>query len=485
MRLIKYSSWFLIISITTLASITVLEMFGIFYELALSALILVVVLFFPLFFRNVKWYEPVFAVNAMYALFALAVIYFSVSGFSRAEHAIHGIAELQKRAPLVVLYISIWLLVFYGGYLSIRKVPLKEDVDNVVSEPLKGVDPLVLKVSIYFLFLVAIANVLYNVWLFSPSDPVGYFLNFGVARHRDMVNDGIYTTLGYNLFIVGLVLFRCSFSEWSFRRSFIYFSMLVITLFAMVSRGQIFFTFSVLMFIFILEYFLIRNRRAYFRWALVLFPTIFLVMVGAYFLRLVSVEVYLSRISGDEIGWFSAFSEKLPQFMGLIFGKGNVPNLPAMIVYEDHYGGVEGFLWGESLLNWITAFVPTWNGTYIGYGISDIWYPNNVGGIPPGLIHELYANFGYFGSLVAAYIFGYLGALSFNLVSRSKSVLVFLVYSALLVRFWFILPKVEFAVLSNAIWLFIPSVISIFALIWVTYIISRIRLKGFYDSSFQ
>jgi len=444
------------------------------------------VLFLPLFFRNVKWYEPVFAVNAMYALFAIAVIYFSASGFSKAEHAIHDIVELQERAPFVVLYVSIWLLVFYGGYLSIRKAPFENNGNKKFLEPLKGIDPKFLKVSIILFFLVATMNVLYNVWLFSPCDPVGYFLNFGVARHRVMVNDGVYTTLGYNLFVVSIVLFRCSFYEWNLRRIFIYLSMLVVTLVAMVSRGQIFFTFSILIFIWTLEYFLTRDRASYFRWTLVLFPIIFFVMVGSYFLRLVSVEVYLSEISGDEIGWLPAFSEKLSQSAGLIFGKGNVPNLPAMIVYEDHFGGVEGFLWGESLLNWISSFVPAWSGTYIGYRISDIWYPNNVGGIPPGVIHEFYANFGYFGSLVGAYILGCLGAFSFNMVSRSKSVLVFLVYSALLVRFWFILPKVEFAVLSNAIWLFLPSVLSIFMLVWLANIISRIRLKRFYyDSSVQ
>ncbi|MCG8523317.1 MAG: oligosaccharide repeat unit polymerase [Pseudomonadales bacterium] len=431
--------------------------FGIFYETALASLLLIVVLCVPIFSRQLKWYEPVCAMNAMLALLASAGVYFAYTGFTTAEHAIHSFPELAQRAPLTLVYISIWMLCFYVGYYLLRTVPFSVSKVGPIIPKLKGrQSKLALAISL-ICFVFAMINVGYNIWLFNPDSPLSFFTSFGVSKYREKINEGVYTTLGYHLFIVSLIFFRYSFQRWTLFRLSVLSIILLASLVSILSRGQIFFTFSVLLFFFSLEYFFSENRDRYFKWAIRILPLIFVCIVFSYFARLVSVEVFLAERDGYNIDVVQAFLNKLTGFGALILGKGNVPNLPAMLVYEDHFGHVEDFLHGRSIFSWSAAFLPFFEATYIGYGISEAWYPNNVGGIPPGVIHEAVANFGGWGALLFAFLFGAISVLIFNSVSNRPSFILVIIYMALLVRFWFILPKVEFAVLSNAIWLFLPT----------------------------
>ncbi len=440
--------------------------FGVFYETALASLLLLGVLCIPLFVSGFKWYEPVCAMNAMFSLMGIAGIYFAYTGFSSAEHAVHGFQDFAWRAPLTILYVIAWILCFYLGYYFFRKLSLDFDESGPIVSPAGGQRTALLTVFSVFCFGLAFINTAYNVWLFNPENPLAYFTSFGVSKYREQVNDGVFTTLGYHLYIVGLIFYRCSFRCWTWQRVVLFSALLLFSLIAVLSRGQIFFTFSIVLFLLVLEYFFSNNRNRYFSWAMALLPILFLVVVVAYFSRLVSVEFFLAQKSGENFNVLSSFGSKISEFGGLIFGKGNVPNLPAMMVYEDHFGSVERLLLGESLIGWLAAFLPFFDATYIGYEISDTWYPNNVGGIPPGVVHEMLANFGALGGLLAAVLFGALSAFMFNYFVEKRGVVLCVIYTALLVRFWFILPKVEFAVLSNSIWLFLPTVL-VFGLFYI------------------
>ncbi|MBZ2168419.1 hypothetical protein [Marinobacter sp. F4216] len=435
-----------------------LSSFGMFFDLALASVFFLMVLCWPLLLERLRWYEPVCALNAMFAFLGLAGLYMAATGFSTAEHAIHDVLDLKQRAPYTMLYVTGWLVAFYIGYGLVRKVPPESLSGEAVVNRIEGFDPSLLKTVAAGCFFIGVVNAVYNIWLFSPGDPLKYFMNFGVSRYRDQVNEGVFTTLGYHFLIVSLIFYRCSFPSWDWKRLILFGAALLISLLIIVSRGQIFFTFSVVLFLLVLEYFFSITRSAYLRCVIFVVPLLFVFMILAYFLRLVSVEAYIAGQVGQSIDFSVTLMEKIKGFGGLIFGKGNVPNLPAMLVYEDHFGGVEDFILGESLTNWLAAFLPSFDGTYIGYKISEIWYPNNVGGIPPGVVHELYANFGMFGSYAFSIVFGGFAAALFNRFSRERSFILCVIYSAFLVRFWFILPKVEFTVFSNAIWLFLPTV---------------------------
>lgn len=434
----------------------VTDLFGMFYQTALASLLLLIVLCVPFLSRNLKWYEPVCAMNAMFGLLAFSGIYLAFSGFTTAEHALHESPVLALRAPWTLSYVAIWILCFYIGYYLFRNLPLETPQNEALVPALAGKQARLIRLLSLVCFLFALGNLIYNIWLFNPNDPLAYFTTFGVSRYREQVNEGIYTTLGYHLFVVGLIFYRFSFRAWSLKRCIVFSVLLIISLVAVLSRGQIFYTFSIVLFLLSLEYFFAVHRHRYLRWMSRILPFLFFCIVFSYFARLVSVEMFLAQQAGQDLNVPEAFLQKISESGALILGKGNVPNLPAMIVYEDHFGNVEAYLYGESLTAWAAAFFRFFDATYIGYSISDIWYPNNVGGIPPGVVHETMANFGFLGSFFFAFFFGVVSALVFNLVVRKFSFLLVVIYLALFVRFWFILPKVEFAVLSNAIWLFLP-----------------------------
>lgn len=429
-----------------------------FSSLLLSSLSLFIVLGGTLGFSKLRWYEPVCAMSIMFFMLVVGCFYLAVTGFSHAEHLLHPFYESPELSALAILFTSLWVLCFYFGYWWGRKEP-----ENVPSGESFYLRAWVMPSSLLYTFagicfFIGTANVLYNIWLFNPNDPVSYFLQFGVARHRIQVNQGIFSTFGYHFLLVGLILTRLTFSIWTQKRIIFMALVTALVLLVFLTRGQIFFTFSVAIFLLVLEYFLSNNREIFLKRMILLSPILVVITISAYLMRLVSVELFLAERAGVDINIAEAFVAKVLTIGENVLGKGNVPNLPAMMVYQDHYGSVSHFLYGKSLFSWLGAFIPGFSGTYIGYEISDLWYPNNVGGIPPGIVYETYANFGFLGALAFSIMFGAFSAFMFNYLSNARSLIFCVVYSALFVRFWFILPKVEMAVLSNAIWLFLPTV---------------------------
>jgi len=448
-----------------------------FGDVLIGGMVILLVLLLPLLLKNLKWYEPIVAMNCMVFLFACDLIYLGITGFSRAEHLLHSFPNLGLITTTIVLFTSSWLICFILGYSYLRQDPGRPDLDL----PIIAIDVFrfkyLLKYYVSVCFLIAIGNLLYNVWLFNSGGIVEYLLDFGVARHRVQLNPGRFTTLGYNLFIVALILYRISMVKWSFPKLLIYFSLTVVTLIAFISRGQIFYTFSVIAFLFIFEMFLSKRRAELSKWFLILAPLIISIMLVSYAMRIVSVEFFLAQGRGDTISYWTLFVEKLSDMLHLIFGKGNAPNLPAALVYWEHYGNVEPWFNGASMLNWLGGVIPGYKGSYIGYHISDTWYPNNVGGIPPGIILEFFSNFGIVGSLVSAFLFGGISALAFNSFIKHRNLMWGIMFAALLVRFWFIVPKVEMAVLNNAIWLFLPTTLILILVKYFDYIFSHLFLK--------
>lgn len=446
------------------------------YELHLAGVTLSAVLVITLLLAKFRWYEPVVAVAAMLSLLALDFIYLGVTGFAQAEHFRHRLADVSPMVAVIMLYTVAWFLCFVAGYLFLRKPAAADSVDHMRLPAIRSRWLLLAAAAIAM--IIGTGNVVYNIWLFEPHNPLSFFTNFGVARHRVQENDGVFTTLGYNLFIVALVLFRISFRVWSKSRFIIWSLASGITILALLTRGQIFFTFSVIIFLMLIEFFISESKARFLKWIVFLLPFLLLVILSAYVLRLVSVEMYLADMRGEEAVFIERLAAQAANVGHLIFGKGNVPNFPAMLVFWDHFDRVEPLLYGRSLLSWLGGFIPDWPFTYTGYHISDIWYPNHVGGIPPGVVMEFYSNFGVMGGLVAAVIFGCVSAVVFNWFATAGSLVAIVIYAALISRFWFIVPKVETAALANAIWLFLPSVLAILVVTQTDrWLVNRRRVK--------
>lgn len=441
-----------------------------FSMLYLSAAALGLVLLSPLLLTNIKWYEPISALFAMMSLFVLDLLYMAYTGFSEAEHLAHALADVGPLAADIGLFSAAWAMFFFAGYAIARKDPgsVASDSPIVSALPPKYRDLCIL--AVVMSFVIGITNFAYNVWLFNPGAPLDYFLDFGISRYREQVNPGLFTTLGYNFFIVALVLYRCSFRGWSAMRFVVYSALAAVSMFAIISRGQIFYTFSILIFLFLVEYLTSSFRARVVKFAFFALPIVIVVVLSAYALRMLSVKAYLAQSSGEEFDLFHGFWIIMQDMIHLVFGKGNVPNFPAMMVYWQHYGTVEPYLYGASLLNWLGGFVPALSGSYLGYAISDTWYPNHVGGVPPGVILEFYSNFGIVGALAAALIFGGLSAFSFNYFMATRNVVLCIIFAALVTRFWFIIPKVETATLSNAIWLCLPSIFVLLSIFFFQHI---------------
>jgi oligosaccharide repeat unit polymerase len=89
-------------------------------------------------------------------------------------------------------------------------------------------------------------------------------------------------------------------------------------------------------------------------------------------------------------------------------------------------------------------------GNTVSWISKNVWYQGDQGGggIPPGILGDWYANFGYLGIVLGMFLLGVTFSKIYNYVLRKDSYILLVFYLFFLMKFVFILPKGEFSRLS-------------------------------------
>ncbi|WP_162621555.1 O-antigen polymerase [Stutzerimonas frequens] len=296
-------------------------------------------------------------------------------------------------------------------------------------------------------------NFAVNSYAYNSTDLLMLLKDFGARNHR--IQDGVfYSTLGYNFLISGL--FFLMYRRVFFFKSLgvLYKCIFVASLVVLLSTGRIWYTVS-LVFVFLgLAHF--SGMQVKLRSMMIYCVALCFAVLSIYFIRLYSNLSYINSEDAFGSNLISDFSSKVVEF---IFGRSNVPSVPILMEVIDLFSGGQDFYAGKTLFYWLSYFIPGYDVTFLGHEIKERLYPGRPGGFPPTVFGEFYANGGVFFVVLASLYLGFISKLFYVYTIQVKSFLLYFIYSAILFRFIFMLPKLEMSALGSAVWLFLPTVL--------------------------
>ncbi|BAN47713.1 hypothetical protein PCA10_19810 [Metapseudomonas resinovorans NBRC 106553] len=313
---------------------------------------------------------------------------------------------------------------------------------------------------------VGIFNYILNAYMYGGGDLLLLLKDFGARDHR-AEDVSFYSTFGYNFIVVGLFFLMLRRVAYFGSIGVLYKIIFVLGLCILLSTGRIWYSIS-LFFVFLALAHFSGLTVSYKR--LAKYSVLFLLfIISVYFLRYYSNLLYIGKEGSfdAEIG-----NDFLTGFLVFIFGRSNVPSVPILMEVVHYYSETQDFYLGKTFFYWLSYFVPGYDVIFLGHEIKENFYPGRPGGFPPTFFGELFANGGIpfvvVFSIVAGFIFR-----TFYLYARGRgSFLVYFVYSSILFRFIFMLPKLELSAFGSAVWLFLPTFV-VCSLIYLVYRVGR------------
>lgn len=156
--------------------------------------------------------------------------------------------------------------------------------------------------------------------------------------------------------------------------------------------------------------------------------------VGVVLILLLSISGLRHNLSGEE----TTINDRIEDFMG----ERHLLDVSKTAQIINAVPSRIEFMYGESMIGWLFAPIPRsiWPdkpiSTEIGRLVSDKVYGQPFNGVPPGLIAELFMNFGWYGIIAGMAIYGMVLRLSYNLLkSGQTSSNICLIYVIVTTRF--------------------------------------------------
>ncbi|MDY0348808.1 MAG: O-antigen polymerase [Tenuifilaceae bacterium] len=300
-----------------------------------------------------------------------------------------------------------------------------------------------------FYFCLGFLNFLFLVQVLYGGDIVSFYKSFS-GRTRELSDSGV-STVGYHFIYAAAYMF---FIRWLFIRKMGLFTFCVIfiSIFILASNARVIATILyIVSFIGIYYYFngmYKLNKHIFFYGLVFILAALFL-----FFLRIFSNNV----THGIEGGEFS-----LELVLYLIFDHGNVVNFPIIMKIIDSWGRDIGYLYGVSFLYPFYGHI-SYDFFSLNPPVQEIikseWYSSLPGGnLPPTVMGEMYANFGFLGIPVGFFIFGAFGAVIKNILLITKNPIFIIFYIQFSLSFYMLVVKGGFSNL-NAFWMFLPCII--------------------------
>jgi hypothetical protein len=423
-------------------------------------------------FPRVNLLEPVYWFAAMYYWFFIGPVYLILSDFRFSAHLI---VTGSEKWELMTTSLSLALggyLSLLGGYLIVRRSRQPNDI--VYQSEAELPSWLLRAVTALFVLIGTLSFIQYAGAY--PGGIVDYLRDFGLRAHRYEQMQEESSTIGYHflyaaVFIWIFTLRRAGPGRLGRLEYLLFWPTLGVSILALVGEARIFQLVSYLLVIPATFYLTAQRRERREFTFLVLGGSMILSGILLYVARLASILLYNrpDAFAGQSLADIGLAALEGMAF--LLIDKGNVPNVVVLMTIVDRWEADFGLQYGKTLLNWLAAFVPDMDSVQMGPLIGDRWY-QTVGGLPPTIIGELYANFRTGGVLFGMFAVGMLMAFTFNLARRCRDYWIYLAYVAIVCRFFFGWPKGETMNLVGAIKLFLPTLVTMVALRFVVNIFS-------------
>ncbi len=425
------------------------------YQASIYFLVLLMLAITSFFILNKKLvlFEPVVLFSAYYVTVVIAGFY-SIFTDWRTNVFVNNTSfhnDITNLTAYTCMYFFVGYISMIAGYYLVKRDDLNIEFDL---EPKSIISDTVLNIFIFTFLFMGVANFIYNIWIFAGGSLSQYMATVSV-RHLQFAKQG--TTIGYILAYNAMYiwLFKIIRKGKLWNKSF--FFVLIITILMKASTGRIFGTMLYIASFIGIYYFIeiskkkVINNCKYYLTAIV----IAIFGVAFYFMRIISSLAY-NQMLETSVG--TTFIELISKLGYYAVDKGNIPNVGVVLKIIDSWGTDIGYLYGQSLVTWITNILPSsfrpeaYQPSVI---IKNVWYSYIQGGnLPPTGIGEMYANFGAVGPFLGMFFFGCLAALFYNYMIKSKSYWALAIYIQIAIGFIMIYPKGEFDNLT--LWYVIP-----------------------------
>ncbi len=426
----------------------------------ISLLFLLITGFFILK-KNIVLFDPMVIFSAYYYTVVISGIYLIFTNF---ETSIFFLNTSMSHHPLKLFNYS--LFYFIVGYLSALIGYLcfirKNKEIKITFENKSKIPDSILNLFIAAFLIIGIINFAYMIFVFAGGDIFTYMQNIALRKYEIIEKGG--TTLGYWFAFVAMYL-------WFFKLlrkrsiSLLFLLFLVITAMMKASEGRILQTIVYISSFVVIYYYydVTKNEKVHNIKYYIGFLFFGILGVGIYFLRILSSLSANNKLGGYSMDiLFTAFLRNISFFA---IDKGNIPHIPILMQIIDKWEADIGFLYGQSLLKPFLAILPTSIrpevvGYSLGLTIKETWYTGiQSGGLPPTAVGDWYANFGALGPFIGMFMFGAFCAWLYNLLLKTGSYWVLVIYSQILIGFILIYAKGE--LMNFSLWYVLPVVFTV------------------------
>jgi oligosaccharide repeat unit polymerase len=397
--------------------------------------------------RKINIFEPLFWFSIYYYFLFLSSVWLVNTNFT--ESLLLQITEfyypLENIFKLALLIILIGYISFLIGYeLFINKTAYQARSNIKIHRNIKFSPHISILLIIIFV-IIGSTNFLYNIKIVSNFSIVEYFQNIKYYGSYIGERYGL-TTLGYQLYGIATFIGIYEFKRGNLNR-FLCYTLILSYIVIYASKGRITQTITTIIIFFLANLYLNKkniNKKTIFT-------------IGSFGLTAICLFFYrrfteLRRVYHIEL---NDFLEVLSPSK-ILFGGGNLPNIAALMKILDSWALDIGFLYGKTMPSGLFVFIPSFmkgdifKGNTVSWISKNVWYQGDQGGggIPPGILGDWYANFGYLGIVLGMFLLGVTFSKIYNYVLRKDSYILLVFYLFFLMKFVFILPKGEFSRLS-------------------------------------
>jgi len=404
-------------------------------------------------------FEPSFVFCVGYGSAMVAAVHYKETEFadSVVMNSVGFYTPLQPLFVTTLTWFLVGLICFCMGYWLVRRREIS--VPKIRFEAKSVLSSQVLWVLVVIGLATGVLNFFWIVKVGAGGDVIEYFRS--VAGRRHQLEEVRVSALGYNLYYGAIYVWLFILLREGRAWSVPFLVALMIGLVIKISTGRV--TQSVA---FIGSFLVIWYYWAYSgnparsnRRAIIGFSSLVFLAITLYMLRVLSSLHLMGAVNENTAHeWFD-----LEKMRYLLIDRGNVPAIPVTMKIIDSWETDFGFLYGRSIPSGLLSLVPDQlltNKTeafYIAWMMRSRWFwsfESGIGGMPPTVVGEMWANFGPLGPSLGLFSAGAGMAFFFNLMVRKQSYWLVAMYGQLLLGSIAILPKNDFSAFSP--WYVLP-----------------------------
>jgi oligosaccharide repeat unit polymerase len=406
------------------------------YRLAIfwSFCLLLSIFFVLIIQERLVLFEPII-LYSLYNIISVFSIWYLVGTnmeYNIYIHATYFRDNVYELLSLASFYFFAGYICSLCGYYAFRD---KAELNFNNLSQVKGKTSCVINMISFILISLGIINFIFNFVVYIKTFNL-FNLYLSVKKIRE---NG--TTIGYFLAELGFYLYLINRLQKKKKNDLFLYFVTTIILIIKITNLRIFGTLTTG----IIIYFLCTNK-ANNKNQFVFIVFIGLIGIAIYFLRIIS------SMESTPLDIKKTLAKFIEEIGYLAFDKGNTPNIAILMKIIDSWKIDIGYEMGISLFLPFLSILPSeyhLDNLFPSVVIKKTWFSHIQGGnLPPTGIGEMYANFSIFGPFFGMFVFGVLGALLYNYLNRKTNYLRFVIYLSIVISFYMLYPKNEFANLS-------------------------------------